>query len=167
MEAPGKMVVAGLRHGMLEWDLAEMSHALKISPEDVRRYFTDGRRVSFILERRIAHEVLGGRLAPSEGAGFDLYDADGGKWEVRSISSGGIYFCPSYMVGSGRSFNEPGFIVKLDDISGYIVSDIESFPRIPYWIIPVAVVRDWWIAGKLGSCTKISRDKALSLIGRI
>lgn len=50
------------------------------------------------------------------------------KWEVRSISRNGIYFCPSYMVGSGRKFNEAGFLVKIAEISGYIVSDIERFP---------------------------------------
>ena len=41
-----------------------------------RAYFTDGRRVSFILERRLAYEVLKGTLAPSEGAGYDLIE----KW---------------------------------------------------------------------------------------
>lgn len=66
-----------------------------------------------MLERRIAHEVIKGRLAPSEGAGFDLIDPAGHKWGVRSISKGGIYFCPSYMVGSGCSFDEPGFLAKL------------------------------------------------------
>ena len=43
-------------------------------------------------------------------AGYDLIDAKGGKWEVRSISKGGIYFSPSYMVGSGRSFNKKDFL---------------------------------------------------------
>ena len=62
-----------------EWDLDKISSALLISPEDARLYFTDGRRVSFLLERRIAKEVLGGSLAPSEGAGYDVIDAQGGK----------------------------------------------------------------------------------------
>ena len=55
-------------------------------------------RVSFILERHLA-KVMNGRLAPSEGAGYDLVDGYGQKWEVRSITRGGIYFCLSYMVG--------------------------------------------------------------------
>ena len=90
-------------------------------------------------------------------------DAQGGKWEVRSISKGGIYFCPSYMVGSGRSFDEPGFMAKLDEIAGYIVSDIEQFPDIPFWIISVGTVRTWWREAKLGSTTKINRASALRL----
>ena len=153
--------------GILTWNIEEITQALKINAGDVREYFTDGRRVSFLLERRLAREVLNGTLAPSEGAGFDLLDSQGGKWEVRSISKGGIYFCPSYMVGSGRSFNEDGFLRKLDEIEGYIISDIESFPNIPYWTVPMQQVRIWWEAGQLGNTTKVSRQKALDLLGRM
>jgi len=105
--------------GFLEWDLPQLAAAMRLQEADATLYFTDGRRVSFMLERRIAYEVLDGTLAPSEGAGWDVRDSAGLKWEVRSISRGGIYFCPSYMVGSGRSFNEPGFLSKLDEIEGY------------------------------------------------
>ncbi len=152
--------------GVMEWDLSEISRSLKLSEDDVRSYFTDGRRVSFLLERRLAYEVVKGRLAASEGAGYDLIDPNGDKWEVRSITRGGIYFCPSYMVGSGREFNEPGFIAKLKEIKGYLVSDVERFPKIPYWCIPQEAVRDWYEGGLLGAGTKISRDKALRLLGR-
>ena len=99
-----------------------------------------------------------------EGAGFDLIDPEGGKWEVRSISRGGVYFCPSYMVGSGRHFEEAGFISKLSEIRGYIIADIESFPNIPFWIIPADQVRNWWNERKLGTTSKISREWALELL---
>ncbi len=36
------------------------------------------------------------------------------------------------MVGSGRSFDEDGFLDKLSEIDGYIIADIESFPKIPF-----------------------------------
>jgi hypothetical protein len=151
-------------HGMLSWDLESIAKSLKLSPGDTKSYFTDGRRVSFILERRLAFEVLNGKLAPSEGAGFDLLDQEGKKWEVRSITRGGIYFCPSYMVGSGRSFEAQGFLSKLSEIEGYIVSDIELFPNIPYWKINKTTVRNWYDNSQLGSGTKISRDRMLSLL---
>jgi len=151
-------------NGVLSWDVEEIAKALKIKPEDVREYFTDGRRVSFIVERRIAREVLKGNLAPTEGAGYDIVDSQGGKWEVRSITRGGIYFCPSYMVGSGRHFEEEGFLRKLDEIKGFIIADVESFPDIPFWVIPVEQVKEWWLTGKLGTTTKISRKKALELL---
>lgn len=154
-------------HGILTWDLNQISDSLKLTPKDTKDYFTDGRRVSFVLERRLAFEVLGGTLAPSEGAGFDLIDKDGKKWEVRSITRSGIYFCPSYMVGSGRSFEEQGFLNKLNDIEGYIVSDIECFPKIPFWKISKTTVQHWYSTNQLGSGTKISRVKALSLLENV
>jgi hypothetical protein len=149
---------------LLEWDLDALERALRLSRDDVRLYFTDGRRVSFLLERRIAREVLHGRLAPSEGAGFDVIDSAGRKWEVRSISKGGIYFCPSYMVGSGRHFDQHGFLSKLNEVQGYVVSDIESFPRVPYWLVDSRIVRGWWNRGLLGTTTKITRETALDLL---
>lgn len=150
--------------GTFTWDIDALSAALNITKSDTQLYFTDGRRVSFILERRIAYEVLNGTLAPSEGAGYDVLDSVGLKWEIRSISRGGIYFCPSYMVGSGRSFNTSGFMEKLAEIEGYVVSDIENFPTVRYWIIPKQSVLDWWNRQELGSTTKITRAKALSLL---
>jgi len=154
-------------HGTLNWDLNQISDSLKLTPKDTRDYFTDGRRVSFVLERRLAFEVLGGTLAPSEGAGFDLIDKDGKKWEVRSITRSGIYFCPSYMVGSGRSFEEKGFLNKLNEIEGYIISDIECFPNIPFWKVSKSTVQTWYSTNQLGSGTKVSRVKVLSLLEKI
>ena len=163
-EEKAEMAIA---EGLFEWDINQISAALKISPTDVHAYFTDGRRVSFLLERRIAYEVLNGSLASSEGAGYDVLDSQGCKWEVRSVSKGGIYFCPSYMVGSGRHFEEHGFLKKLQEIFGYVVSDIQQFPSVPYWRIPADTVRTWWRQGNLGPASKISRDRALSLFRRI
>lgn len=150
--------------GKLTWDLDAIAHALKIQPADVREYFTDGRRVSFILERRIAREILGGTIAESEGAEYDLLDTQGNKWEVRSVTRGGVYFCPSYMVGSGRSFSEPGFLAKLAEIKGYILADVDGFPNVPFYVVLAEEVLAWWKAKQLGVSTKISRAKALKLI---
>ncbi len=153
--------------GRLTWALDEVARALKISTADVRAYFTDGRRVLFILERRLAKEVLRGSLAKSEGAGYDVMDSDGGLWEVRSLTRGGVFFCPSYMVGKGRIFDEPGFISKLAYLKGYILADVESFPDVPFWLVPVATVREWWNTGKLGAGTKTSRDRVLKLLAAL
>ena len=149
---------------LLRWDLDALAQNLKLTPEETRLYFVDGRRVSFILERRICREIVGGQLASSEGAAYDLIDSAGQKWEVRSITSGGIYFCPSYMVGSGRKFDETGFMAKLADIAGYIISDVTLFPQIPVWKITTDIVRVWYQTGQLGAGTKITRAKALKLV---
>ena len=150
--------------GRLTWDLNAIAAALKIQPEDVREYFTDGRRVSFILERRLAREVLKGRVAESEGADYDLTDANGDKWEVRSITRGGVYFCPSYMVGSGRAFASAGFLAKLKEIKGYLLADVEMFPDVPFFVVSSTEVGAWWQSRQLGSTTKVSRAKALKLL---
>jgi hypothetical protein len=154
------------RTGVLKWNVEKVAEALKISVEDVREYFTDGRRVSFLLERRICSEVLRGKLAPTEGAGYDIVDSQGGRWEVRSISKDGVYFSPSYMVGSGRRFEKDGFLKKLSEIEGFILCDIESFPEIPFWIVTTSDIISWWHSGDLGVNSKISREKALRLLSK-
>ncbi len=151
-------------HGYLEWSIGELSRAMKITEDEVRGYFTDGRRVSYLIERRIAREVLKGTIAPTEGEPFDVFDKEQGKWEVRCITSAGVYFCPSYMVGSGRSFDAVGFLDKLAQVAGYVVADVVQFPSVPYWIVSSDTVRRWWIEGLLTSTTKISRSKALQLL---
>lgn len=153
------------KKGVFSWDIGKIAEALKIKETDVRKYFTDGRRVSFLIERRLAYEILeGSKLAPCEGAGYDLLDSNNDKWEVRSITAGGVYFCPSNMVGKGRSFEREGFLRKLGGVKGYILADIVQFPEIPFWIIPIEQVRKWWEAGKLGVNSHCSHKKMLELI---
>ena len=151
--------------GTLEWNMGQLTTSMHLDEDDVRSYFTDGRRVSFIIERRIAKH-LKGTLARSEGASWDVFDPDGGKWEVRSITKT-VYFCPSKMVGSGRRFKRKGFLQKLNQIEGYIVADITLFPSIPFWILTSATVHSWWKNGKLGKKSKISRENVLKLIGEL
>lgn len=80
------------------------------------------------------------------------------------LSKGGIYFCPSYTVGSGRKFDCDGFVRwKLDEVHGYAISDITGFPRVPYWLVTAEQVRNWWNSSRVGRSTQISRDKALAL----
>ena len=149
--------------GYLEWDVQEIASALRIRREDVLKYFTDGRKVAFIFERRITNEITGGELADSEGADHDIVDVDGKRWEVRSISKK-TYFCPSYMVGSGRTFEEDGFLRKINSIAGYILVDIGEFPNVPFWKISSANVLDWYKNRQLGAGTHTSRAKVLRLI---
>ena len=148
----------------LEWDIKDLSKAMKIKPEDVVEYFTDGRRVSFVIERRLAYEIVHGKIAPTEGEEYDLTDTKGDKWEVRSITGGGMFCCPSYMVGKGRKFEEKGFLEKLDEIAGYILTDVASFPKVPFWAIPKELVKNWWNDGILGVNSHVSRKKVLDLI---
>lgn len=148
----------------LRWDDEELARAFKVTAEDVREYLTDGRRVSFIIERRLMWENPGWKLASSEGAGYDLLDPEGGMWEVRSITRQGVYFNPSNQVGSGRKFNESGFQSKLSGIKGFILADIVGFPIVEVYVVPIENVLRWHRGRALGGTAKVSRDKFLSVL---
>ena len=152
------------RRFQLRWDEEERARAFKVTTHDIREYLTDGRRVSFIIERRLMWENPGWKLAPSEGAGYDLLDPDGGMWEVRSITRQGVYFNPSNQVGSGRVFNEDRFQEKLSSINGFILSDIVGFPVVDVFVVPVDNVLRWHDRRMLGSNAKVSRERFLSVM---
>lgn len=149
--------------GLFTFDVPHLARGMRITEEEVGQYFTDGRRISFILERRTARELLEGQISKSEGDAWDIIDAHGDLWEVRSLSQK-IYFCPSYMVGSGRSFDEAGFLKKLSQIRGYVLADITLFPEIPVWLVEASDVKTWYETGQLGAGTHTSRKKILDLL---
>lgn len=145
----------------MSWDEHQLAAAFRVNTSDIREYLTDGRRVSFIVERRLKWENPGWQLAPSEGAGYDMLDPEGGMWEVRSVTRGGVYFKPSAQVGSGRSYNEHGFLKKLAAIKGFILSDITTFPTITCYVVPVANVLRWHNSGALGRQAQVTRQRFL------
>lgn len=144
------------------FDCEKLAEAFEVQLEDIFEFMTDGRRVSFIIERRLKWDHPNWQLAPSEGAGYDLRAPDGGLWEVRSITRGGVYFNPSAQVGSGRTFDEAGFLGKCGEIDGYILSDITLFPKIPVFVIPKENVIRWYGENRLGRTAKVSRAKFYS-----
>jgi hypothetical protein len=153
--------------GTLTWDVDALAEQLHLTVDETLTYFQDGRRCSFITERRIAREFIGGRIADSEGAAYDVFDQDDKKWEVRSLTDNGMYFCPSYMVGAGRKFDEAGFQAKLDEIKGYYVARITTFPEVEVFKIDVEQVRKWHKNKELGPSTKISKPKMEELLKTI
>ena len=156
-----------LQIGTLTWDVEALARELHLSVDDTLTYFQDGRRCSFITERRIAREFIGGRIADSEGAAYDVFDQDDKKWEVRSLTNSGIYFCPSYMVGSGRKFEEKGFLAKIEEIEGYYIAMINTFPNVPVYKVSSDQVLAWYKAGRLGKSTSISFVNAMVLLRSI
>ena len=147
----------------LEWKISDVAKSLFLSENETKEYFRDGRRCSFLVERRI-RDIINGKLAPSEGSSYDLIDKQGNNWEVRSLTKGGIYFTNSRDIGSSRTFNEEGFLKKLDNIKGYIVSDISHWPNVPVYKITSQNVLLWYNSNKLSSNTKISKNKFFELI---
>lgn len=147
-----------------EWDVEAIARAFGVRIEDIEGYLKDGRRVSFLIERRLAHENAGWTLAPSEGASFDLKDPDGDKWEVRSITAGGTYFTPSNQVGKGRRFDEAAFLRKIEEIEGFILSDLMVFPRVDFYKIRKDIILRWYHENKIGKNASPSRKAILRLL---
>lgn len=118
----------GNAHGSLSWNLDEIAKALKISPEAVHEYFTDGRRVSFILERRIATEVLHATLAHSEGAGYDLIDllVQNGK-SAASRRAESISVQAIWLVQADHLMNR-GFLRSLKKSRAIFFPTLQHFP---------------------------------------
>ena len=156
--------------GYLKWDVDLVSTSLKLKKEETIEYFKDGRRASFLMERKI-RDVINRKLdtnkqwtlAISEGSGYDLLDANNEKWEVRSLTKN-VYFTPSNQVGSGRSFNKTGFLQKVNHIKGYFITDITKFPTIPYYKLTSDQIKKWWNEEELGKKASISRNKFYDLI---
>lgn len=143
----------------IKFDCQKLAEAFGVQPADVYEFMTDGRRASFIIERRLMWAHPGWKLAPTEGAGYDLEAPNGGLWEVRSITRGGVYFNPSAQVGKGRYFEEHGFRAKLNAIEGFILADITKFPDVPVYVVPVENVIRWYDAGDIGKNAKVTRAK--------
>ncbi len=153
--------------GTLTWNAKTLAKQLHLTVDETLEYFKDGRRGSFVVERRIAREIIGGKIAETEGKSFDVYDSKGNKWEVRSLTQRGIYFCPSNMVGKGRKFAEAGFQAKLRGIKGYYVARITTFPEVEVFKIDSKQVRKWHKNKELGKNTKISLSKMEQLLNTI
>lgn len=141
-----------------KWKVNELSKALLISDDDVKDYFTDGRRASFLMEH-ICRKKSGTRweLAESEGDPYDLVDPKGGKWEVRCITeSTGVNFAPSNNTGKGRKYVKEDFMRKLKELSGYFLADVTSFPQVKFYKLSIKSVENFldWLPNKYPKTSK-------------
>lgn len=137
--------------GILKFDPEFIGEGLGLTSEQVKDWFHDGRNVSKVMEMNLANK-LGFKLAATDDD-HDLVDPDGKYWEVRCLTERGANFAPSNMTGAGRKFNMEGLIAKLQLVKGYVVADIQLFPDVPYWVLPVHVVEGWCYGGLLKRAT--------------
>ncbi|WP_258084450.1 hypothetical protein [Thermococcus thermotolerans] len=129
---------------ILIFDTKKLKDCLEFRSEnDVYGYFSDGRRLSFLLEIRLAR-ILNAKLAhPNKG--YDLIVESGelqGKWEVRTLTER-VYFSPSKDVGYGRTTNKDSIDKKLSEINGYMIGDAYLFPSVPVFIIYSSDLKDY------------------------
>lgn len=127
--------------GRMDWNLQELSRALRLTESQTRSYFTDGRRSGFLVENRIINQNKT-LTAASKNATYDARDKKD-MWEIRTLTARGVSFVPSIDIGGGRSFNKIRFEQKLQDVAGFIVCDISTFPDVPYWSIPSRIIIRW------------------------
>lgn len=144
------------------WDPRAIAAALQISLEQVYLCFRDGRKVSFVIERRF---IPLGFAPAAEGKGYDVIDSSGGLWEVRGITDK-VSFAPSSMMGKGRKFDEEAFLDRLETLKGYLLADVDSFPHVPCWMVPASYVACWYIKRKLGKTASAGRKKILALLDK-
>lgn len=128
--------------GYMKWNIKDLAQSMQLTVNEVNEYFRDGRRGSFLMELTLA-KVLNGTLSRT-GDSFDLTLSGTQKWEIRSLTTR-ISFANSNNKGKGRVFNEDNFLGKLDSIAGYIVTDLNNFPNVPYYKIDAEIVRNWYL----------------------
>ena len=150
--------------GFLTWDLDKLADALQIEVEEAKKYFRDGRKLSYLAEMVLAKE-LGMDKAETEAKPYDLIDPNTNeKWEVRCMNRT-ISFAPSNMTGANRGFNIEGFIDKLGICQGYIICDIVNFPIVPYYIIESNTVESWFYNERMSRTALLTRKNFLKKMG--
>ena len=98
-----------------------------LSQERVHELFTDGRRASGFLELQL--EEWFPSLKFVDGKGYDHIDKNGIKYDAKCFTRRGAKFCPSVMLGAGRSVNEEKLWEHANNMV-YIFCDIVNFPKV-------------------------------------
>jgi hypothetical protein len=55
------------------------------------------------------------------------------------------------------------FLTKLEEVKGYILADITTFPNVEYWSVDSYRVIEMYLNGDTSKESKISRDKIMKL----
>lgn len=100
-----------------------------LSQERVNKLFTDGRRASGFLELQLEEWFEG--LSFVDGKGYDhTYKyMEGQLFDAKCFTRGGAKFCPSVMLGAGRSVDEDKLWEHAMEMI-YIFCDVVDFPKV-------------------------------------
>ena len=98
-----------------------------LSQECVNKLFTDGRRASGFLELQL--EKWFPELTFVDRKGYDHIDINGKKYDAKCFTKGGAKFCPSVMLGAGRSVDEQKLWEHANNMI-YIFCDVVDFPKV-------------------------------------
>ena len=99
-----------------------------LSQERVDKLFTDGRRASGFLELQLEEWFEG--LVFEDGKGYDhRYQYTEELLDAKCFTKRGAKFCPSVMLGAGRSVDEEKLWEHATDMI-YIFCDVVEFPKV-------------------------------------
>ena len=99
-----------------------------LSQERVNKLFTDGRRASGFLELQLEEWFEG--LVFEDGKGYDhRYKHMKELFDAKCFTKGGAKFCPSVMLGAGRSVDEEKLWEHATNMI-YIFCDVVEFPKV-------------------------------------
>lgn len=153
-----------IEEGILRWSNWDVARALQLPVGECADLMRNSRLLSSVIEHRLVHQYfIGSSLAPNN-APYDLLTKSGSRAEVRSITKQGVHFAPSYMRGSGRSFDRKRFEERLDQLNLFILVDTTSYPSSKFWVLDADVVHDWWDNGDMSASATVSRRNLFKLI---
>lgn len=152
---------------ILRLDFNKIADGMELTYDECINFFSDGRRISFLLEKRIS-KFEGFKKAESESDPFDVIDTEGKKAEVRCLTKI-INFRPSDQIGKGRKFNRDGFYNnKIKKIDYFIIADVnvEDLKKgiVHIFNIPAIDVWKMYEQGELGKNAQKQRSGFLKMM---
>ena len=144
----------------IHFDEDALARAFGTSPADARAIMTDARTATPIIQRRLAADHEGWTLTQGPGGSDELRDPSGEQWRVKSITED-TNFPPSKQIGIGRRVDEDEFVANWGGLAGYLLLDIQAFPDVTVYMVPIANIQRWYEAGELGKSAKAKRSKLM------
>lgn len=134
-----------------EWSLRDLSSSMHMDEDSIRKHFRDGRNSSSMMIWRAA-DIFGMEILPSNHkCNLKRYDD---LWSVVMLTSG-VSFAPSKMKGTGRKFDKFDWEFNLRKvISGFIVVDIATFPKVTFYKIKSQEILNFYEAFNKTSFTR-------------
>ena len=100
-----------------------------LSKEYITEIFKDGRPFSYFIEKWLEQNYPLKHITGCKSYDFVDINNDQILYDEKTFTKKGCNFCPSNMLGQGRTFNEEVFIEKSNKLIFCIVSNI-NFPEI-------------------------------------
>lgn len=130
------------------FDLSDSVRFMNIPTATLMDLFKDGRVLGLIMEYALAAEFTDLTVETSKAKHYDLFQSprkgvekDTVKtWEHKLMTTGGANLAPSNMKGQNRSFDRAKFEKTVNSVTGYIITDARSFPKIKVFAVPSDVL---------------------------